>query len=289
MPYLYLVGSVFFAASSSILGGFFNRKTQGKEKAPVLYNLLSMCCTVIFWAVLFCFDGGVDVRVVPYALLYACFYGGCTIAVVYALRTGSIVLTTLIKQLALICVSIWGFFFWDTPFNLSIAIGLLLVVLALWLCLYNKKKQRTQSVNFKWVLYVLIVFVGNAGCSIVQKTQQMHFNGQYGNFLMLLTTALVTVVCLVVYLKSDKTEDRAILKTAWYLPVLTGICNALLNLFIIFLTTSKLSPSLIYPVMAVGGIMVVTVFSAFIFKEKMYWWQWIGVAVGCVAVGILSS
>ena len=28
MPYIYLLGSVFLAASSSILGGFFNRKTQ---------------------------------------------------------------------------------------------------------------------------------------------------------------------------------------------------------------------------------------------------------------------
>lgn len=288
MPYIYLLGSVFLAASSSILGGFFNRKTQGKEKAPILYNFLSMCCTLLFWVVLFCFDGGADIRVVPYALLYACFYGGCTIAVVYALRTGPIVLTTLIKQLALICVSVWGFFFWNDPFTISVAIGLLLVVIALWLCLYNKKKEKAQAFNFKWLVYVLIVFVGNAGCSIVQKTEQIHFDGQYGNFLMLLTTALVTLVCLVMYLKSDKTKLRGVLKTTWYIPVLSGISNALLNLFIIFLTTSVLSPSLIYPVMAVGGIMVVTLFSTTIFKEKMHWWQWFGVIIGCVAVGMLS-
>ena len=247
-----------------------------------------MCCTLLFWVVLFCFDGGADIRVVPYALLYACFYGGCTIAVVYALRTGPIVLTTLIKQLALICVSVWGFFFWDDPFTIPVAIGLLLVVIALWLCLYNKKKEKTQDFNFKWLIYVLIVFVGNAGCSIVQKTQQMHFDGQYGNFLMLLTTALVTLVCLAMYLKSDKTKLRGVLKTTWYIPVLSGISNALLNLFIIVLTTSVLSPSLIYPVMAVGGIMVVTLFSTTIFKEKMHWWQWLGVIIGCVAMGILS-
>lgn len=289
MPYVYLIGSVFLSASSSILGGFFNRKTQGKDKAPILYNLLSMCCTLLFWAVLFCLDGGVSIRVVPYALLYACFYGGCTVAVVYALRTGPIVLTTLIKQLALICVSVWGFFFWNTPFTFSVAIGLLLVIVALWLCLYDKKKQNGQAVNFKWIVYVLIVFIGNAGCSIVQKTQQMHFDGQYGNFLMLLTTALVTLACLVAYLKSDKTQTREIMKNTWYIPVLTGVCNGLINLLIILLTMSALSPSLIYPVMAVGGIMVVTVFSTVIFKEKMRWWQWLGVIVGCVAVAILSS
>ena len=207
MPYIYLVGSVFFAASSSILGGFFNRKTQGKEKAPLLYNLLSMCCTVICWGVLFCFDGSMDIKIVPYALLYACFYSGCTISVIYALRTGPTVLTTLIKQLALICVSIWGFFFWDAPFTLPIAIGLFLVIIALWLCLYNKKKKSVASIDVKWVVYVLIMFVGNAGCSIVQKTQQMDFNGQYGNFLMLVTTFLSTIICFVMYLNIGKKRD----------------------------------------------------------------------------------
>lgn len=289
MPYVYLISSVLLAASSSILGGFFNRKTQGKERAPLLYNFLSMCCTLVFWVILFCFDGTMDVKVLPYAILYACFYSGCTISVIYALRSGPIVLTTLIKQFALICVSIWGFFFWETPFSLSIAIGLLLVVLALWLCLYNKKQSDSVSFDFKWIFYVLIMFVGNAGCSIVQKTQQMHFNGQYGNFLMLITTALSTAVCLVMYLKGDRIDNREIVKSAWYIPIVTGICNALLNLFIMLLTTSVLSPSLIYPVIAVGGIMVVTVFSAFIFREKMRWWQWFGVVVGCIAVGILSS
>lgn len=288
MPYVYLIGAVFLAASSSILGGFFNRKTKGKETAPTLYNFLSMCCTLLFWIILFCFDCTIDVKVIPYALLYACFYGGCTIAVIYALRTGPVVLTTLIKQLSLICVSVWGFFFWDTPFTVFAGIGLLLVIIALFLCLYNKKKKDNAGFNFKWIIYILIMFVGNAGCSIVQKTQQLDFNGQFGNFLMLLTTGIVTIVCFITYLKTDKTDSREILKKAWYIPIFTGICNALLNLFIIILTTSVLSSTLIYPVIAVGGIMVVTLFSAFAFKERIYWWQWIGVIVGCVAVGILS-
>jgi drug/metabolite transporter (DMT)-like permease len=54
------------------------------------------------------------------------------------------------------------------------------------------------------------------------------------------------------------------------------------------LATSELSPSLIYPVVAIGGLMLTTVFSAFVFKEKMHWWQWVGVLIGSVAVGILS-
>ena len=51
---------------------------------------------------------------------------------------------------------------------------------------------------------------------------------------------------------------------------------------------TDLSPSLIYPVIGVGGLAVVTIVSLFIFREKMRWWQWVGVAVGAVAVALLS-
>ena len=51
---------------------------------------------------------------------------------------------------------------------------------------------------------------------------------------------------------------------------------------------TDLSPSLIYPVVSVGGLAVVTIFSLFVFKEKMYPKQWFGVAIGAVAVVLLS-
>ena len=52
--------------------------------------------------------------------------------------------------------------------------------------------------------------------------------------------------------------------------------------------STDLSPSLIYPVIGVGGLSIVTVFSLLVFKEKMTVRQWLGVAVGAVAVVLLS-
>ena len=60
------------------------------------------------------------------------------------------------------------------------------------------------------------------------------------------------------------------------------------NLFVIFLATSPISPSVIYPVIAVGGLSVSSIFSLVVFKEKLYWWQWLGILVGAVAVVLLS-
>ena len=67
-----------------------------------------------------------------------------------------------------------------------------------------------------------------------------------------------------------------------------GICNLILNVFVMLMAVTDLSPSLIYPVIGVGGLAVITVFSLLVFKEKMRWWQWLGVAVGAIAVLLLS-
>ena len=105
---------------------------------------------------------------------------------------------------------------------------------------------------------------------------------------MLLATGISVVFCLVAYLKSGCTDTKTILKKSWYIPLAAGGMNGLLNLFVILLATSVLSPSLIYPVIGVGSLIVTTFFSMLIFKEKMHWWQWCGVAIGAIAVALLS-
>ena len=94
--------------------------------------------------------------------------------------------------------------------------------------------------------------------------------------------------CLVMYLKSNKSDSKEIIRYSWQYPVLAGVLNAVMNLCVILLATSFLSPSMVYPVLAIGSLAVTTIFSAFVFREKMRWWQWLGVAVGAVAVALLS-
>jgi drug/metabolite transporter (DMT)-like permease len=62
----------------------------------------------------------------------------------------------------------------------------------------------------------------------------------------------------------------------------------LLNYFVILLAATSLSPSLIYPVIGVGSLAVVIMFSLFAFKEKLKWWQWLGLGIGAVATLLLS-
>ena len=105
---------------------------------------------------------------------------------------------------------------------------------------------------------------------------------------MLFATGFSALAYLLVYLKSDKTDTPNMLKTSWWIPVCAGVCNLILNVLVMLMALTDLSPHLIYPVIGVGGLVVVTIFSLLVFKEKMRWWQWLGVAVGAVAVVLLS-
>lgn len=288
MQYLYLFSSIFCLASANIIGTLFNRKNEGRPGASPIYNFYQIVAIFLCWLILFLTDRTFDLSVLPYAILFALCYTACNICTINALKTGSVMLTSLFGQLSLILVSIWGFFFWNAKFTWTVGVGLVLTAIALWLCLYTGKSGEGTKINGKWIRYIFLLVIGNAGCSIIQRTQQMNFDGKYGNFLMVVATGISTLACLAIYLRSDRRDTKVITRSCWFFPVLAGVLNALLNLFVILMATSDLSPSLIYPVLAIGSLIVITVLSLLVFKEKMRWWQWLGVLLGIAATGILS-
>ena len=290
MSYLYLISSVFLVSSTSIIGGFFNRKNTDKKGSEAFYNLLILSSVFLSWLIIFLCDGTFDWSVLPYSVGFGVCYAVAAIATIYALKTGPVLLTSLMLQLSLIAVSIWGFFAgWQTP-QWWTWVGLAMVAIALWLCLKKDESDDGEMATFswKWLGYVALMFFGNAGCSIVQKTQQMAYNQQYGSFLMVVAIFIATLACVVLYLRSDRSDNPEMLKTSWFLPVSAGIANVFLNIVVMKMAVSELSPSLIYPVMAVGGLILTTVFSACVLKEKMNRWQWIGIVIGMAATAVLS-
>ena len=287
MPYLYLVIASFCTCTSSLFGGLYNQKTEGKKDPSPFYSLLLNVTVLIGWWILFFCNFSFDIKVLPYALGFGACYALASICTILALRTGPIALTSLFLQMSLICVSIWGFFFWDAQLTPLVVVGLLLVVVAVTLCLFKGKKEE-KGFSMKWLLFAFLVFIGNAGCTIIQRTEQMVFQEQHGEMMMAFAMLVAVAACLTFYIKSDKTDSVAIVKKAGAFPVLSALFNILLNICVITLGNSELSPSLVYPTLAIGGLGLTTLFSLFLFKEKLKWWQWLGFGIGVVAVTILS-
>ena len=272
------------------MGAFYNSKTNGKRDAAPLYNLIYGISVLTGWIILFISEPSFDVGVIPYSVGFGTCYIICEFGFVKALRTGSISLTTLILNLALIATTVWGFFFWDTKFTWLVGIGLVLVVIAIWLCLYTGKEQNTAKITPKWIIYSLMAFGGNAGCAIIQRSQQIAFDGKHGNMLMLGGISMAVVFFIIMYLRSNKSDSLFILKKATPFPIIAGVGNLLLNVIIIVLTRfpKETPPSIIYPSLAIGSLSITGICSLLIFKEKLKLSQWIGIGIGAIAVALLS-
>lgn len=291
IEYLQLIGATVCSAMMSIVGAFYARKTQGKSNTNAVYSLV--LCTVAFacWSIAWLVDFSFDARVLPYALAFAVFYCTAIWGKVAAFRVGPMLITSFLCQLSLIAVSIYGFFFWGEAFTPLIGLGFVLVILSIALCLYKGKSNKSadkKSFSWKWLLCVAASFFGNAICSIVQREQQIAFDYAYGNALMFFALLCAVVIFFVVWLKTDKKDTVVLLKTNGYLPVIAGVGNVFMNVCVILLASATLSASLVFPTMSVGALALTTLFSLFAFKERLRWWQWLGILLGAIAIVILS-
>ena len=287
MPYLYLFLGTICMSSSSLFGSFYNEKSKDKKDAAPLYAFLQLATVFFCWMATLVFDCSFSLSVLPYAIGFGVCYAVASVATILALRTGPITLTSLFLKFSLLAVSVWGLFFWETQATMTAATGIVLVILSIALILF-KGNRKEKEFSWKWLLFALLAFAGNAGCSILQRGQQKAYGGEYGAMLMSAATGIAFAVCLVLYLKSDKRDTKSILKNGWYFPVCAGAGNVLLNVCVMKLAISPLSPSLIYPFLAVGGLGITTLFSLLVFKEKLRPLQWLGFAAGALAVALLS-
>lgn len=310
MGYIYLVLSVVLAAAVNSLGSIYNQKNDGKRDAASLFSLLVAITVLVFWAGKYAIEifGAIsvplsslsvhdfvkavcaasDAGVILYSVGFGICYTAAMIGLIYALKFGPLSLTSLMIGLSLILTAIWGLIFWNDTLSACVVIGLVLVAISLYFCIYNKKADAGAHISVKWLVFAVISVIGNAGCSIIQRTQQQSYQSQYGNQLMFFAMLFCCAICLVLYLKDRKSCDAPAPKQWKMLPIAAGLCNFFLNVCVIGLVTTDISTSLIYPTIAVGSIILNLIVSVFVIKEKITVRQWIGIVIGTVAVLLLS-
>ncbi len=291
MEYLLVVCSILMSSTTSIFGGFYNRACIGKKSSSQFYNCVNLITVCLCWGVLFLINPEFDIAVLPYSLGFSAGYCVAVFGIINALRTGPVMITTLITQMSLVIVSVWGFIFWNAPVTPFVIVGLCLTVVAIFLCLYTGKPNEEHAdrvkITPKWIMFAMMAFGGNAMCTVFQRTQQMVFDGKYGNQLMLFATAIGAVAFLIIYLCSDRSDQSFIVKKS-FIPFFAGVCNVAMNLFIIILATSSLPSTMVYLPLSIFPLIIVSLFSLIVFREKLRVSQWVGVGLGIVSVVLLS-
>lgn len=281
MSVLYLVSIILGLAFQNIIRKLYTQKTSGK--GVYFFGFLTSLAAMLFFIIIsdgFAWNAGLLV----YALFFALSYAASAVAGVAAVAHGPLSITSLITSYSLMVPTFYGLIFLKDPISFGLFPGLLLLAISLFLI---NKKSADSTITLKWVIYVFIGFAGNGMCSVVQKMQQIAFNGAYKNEFMIVSLAIVVVILGMFVIKKERKEIKSVATAGWYTALPCGIANGMVNLFVMIL--SGIMPiSLMFPMISAGGIVITYLFSRFIYKEKLTKTQFVGFVIGIASVIFLN-
>lgn len=278
MQYFLLFVVVIFVSAQSIIQKQYSVKTNDP-------NVFTFCgffaiSALLFFIVSSGFKFSFEWGVLPYAMGFAVTYGLSVICGVQAINCGPMGITLLIGSYSLLIPTFYGIVFLKDHIGITTYIGI--VLLAITLFLLNFKNEKINF-SFKWLVYVVLSFVGNGMCSTIQKMQQMKFEGNYKNELMIIALIFVAIIMFAAALiNKEKITFRGL---PYAFP--KGIANGIVNLLVMVLT-GTIPNAILFPVISAGGIVIGFFVSVFVYKEKLSKMQYIGYALGVMSVILLN-
>lgn len=224
------------------------------------------------------------------AISFGLSYAAATVFVVLAIKCGSLAKTTLITSYSLLVPAFAGLIILREPIGIPMIAGMILLVLSLWLTNHRKKTADApkEKISLKWLVFVLLGFVGNGMCSTVQKLAP-HYLGADVNLTLstIAALALSTVVLIAASFLTKETDLKSTLRVGGPLSLFCGLFNGAVNYLAIYLN-QFIPASVMFPVLSAGEIILIVPYSLLVRREKFTAAQWIGFGVGVVSVVLLN-
>ena len=224
-------------------------------------------------------------EMIVYSALFAIAHCTATVSSFLAIRTGSLSLTSLIVQYSLIIPTFCGFIMFDEPLKPTLFIGIAILLVSL--IFINFEGKQEKKITLKWCVFVLLAFAGNGALSVIQKVQQIKFDGLYKSEFMIVALLITVVILIVFALFSEKNQITYNLKSGalWY--TICGLANGAVN-FLVLVMSNKMPASVMFPIISAGGIIITALVSIFVYKEKLSVLQKISMLLGIISIIILN-
>lgn len=228
-----------------------------------------------------------DSVIIPYAIVFAVSYCLASIFNLIAIQCGSLSLTSLISSYSLIIPTAYGLIFDGDISNAktSFYIGLAFLIISLFLISNTSGKNK---ISLKWIICVLIAFIGNGACSTVQPEQSEIFSGKYDDTFMVIALAIVFIILFSLAIVKDRSVMLPTIKSNSHIMIACGLSNGIANLLIMVATGLSISKSLLFPLISAGGIVITWLVSVFLYKEKLSKKQNMGLVFGIIAIVFLN-
>lgn len=278
--------SALFLSISSISKKFF------KKDCPLFFTATYCFFAGIVFLFASRFKFSFDVRILPYAFLFAGAYAVCNLTMLVALKRGSLSITGLVLAYSLILPTFYGVFFLDEKPSLFFYIGFVFLIVGIFLIGYKKstekKEEKTNKNQFVvWCIVVAISFITNGLCAIVQTAQQKALNGHYKSEFMLIALGLSVLGMLICAFITERNKIKEGFKDSIIYGSVSGLSNGLLNLFVM-LSVNYLSVSLVFPLISGLNLLFNFVVARLVFKEKYKIAQYVGFVISIISVVFMN-
>lgn len=220
-----------------------------------------------------------------------------------ALEIGPWAYTTVISSLSTIIPTLSGAVIWGEQLRTTQIIGVVLMMVCIYFSVDFKKEKRQPQLasqeekpknkaTVKWLIFCGITFLSTGFIGVFQKWhQKSDYRSESAMFLIIafIVTILVNGVLAIKGCKQEggvKAFKPALSIIPIAIMVLSGVAVALNNKWNLHL--SGVLPSVVmFPVVNGGGLILTTLFATFVFREKLTLKQWIGMAIGFIALFLI--
>lgn len=227
-------------------------------------------------------------------VILAVAFGAVFVASIFlymkAMENGPLALSSLAFSFGLLVPIVFGAFFWQESVSILQGIALLLLFFTFWLA-GNTGQDRSRRANLKWLLFGLGAMLGNGALMTLSKAQQMSLPGIEVREFLLIAFGTAALLSFAVFLirRYRAGEQVPHLKGRGFvlLVLVTGITTAVGNLGGLYLS-GRLPAVVQFPVTNGGIVFLSSMLSMVFLKEKMTRNGWLGLALGLVALVMIS-
>ena len=201
-------------------------------------------------------------------------------------QSSGITITSLSSKLSVVLPTLAGVLIFHERLNLKVAAGIALALVALVLVLGGDGKTSDNDRKINWLLPVLIFFGTGTG-DILMKLNEQHNTGHNMGFMIAFIYLIATLfgIMLVAY-------DLIRGKSKWQSKnLLGGIVLGVINFFstfYVFHAMRYFDNVVLFPIYNIGVVCFTALIGWLLFKEKLSWKNYLGLAIAIVAVVLIT-
>lgn len=205
----------------------------------------------------------------------------------YITRTMGATVTSVAGKLSMVIPVTSAFFLYREPVTVIKITAVALAIVSVMLSSIKEDKN-THLQSGKYLLFPVILFIGSGINDTLSKYCQETYltENEFSTFNIIVfsVAAFVGFMALAIQLFIGKRIERR--------TVIAGIALGIPNFFslqflLITLSTEGWDSSVIFPLNNIGILVATVAFAFVLFREKLSKLNWIGLAVGLVAIGIM--